>query len=415
MSGELQVKRGIWASVPNRVRLLILSQVLNGFAFGFFTIYITSFLPSQGIAPSTVSLVLGVEGFSMLIAGIPFAMLSDRKGRKWFIVIGNALLAPTIMVFALTRNIGLYFVVAAVTGLGQAMGLSSWNAMIADQTDLSNRDAAFSLSFITGTVSSSVGSALPLAFPAIEAAAGVGPVGVHVWALLLLGVANFASPLLCWVLLRNYREKPPVKWQRGLKLGGMGQTIRFSLINSIVGLGAGLIIPLLPLWLLLKFSVPDTYSGPYIALSGLTMGLAAVLSPRMSKKMGLFQAILTTQISSTVFMFSLAFIPNVYLAGGVYIVRAALMNMNSPLMDSFLMGITPPQRRGLASTLSAMIWMVPNTGSTIVGGFILGSTLYNVPFLGLSHLDLPWVLAAGFYVVGTVLLFVNFRHVKPNA
>jgi predicted MFS family arabinose efflux permease len=114
-------------------------------------------------------------------------------------------------------------------------------------------------------------------------------------------------------------------------------------------------------------------------------------------------------------MFSLAFIPNVYLAGGVYLIRAALMNMNSPLMDSFLMGITPPQRRGLASTLNAIIWRVPNTGSTIIGGFILGSTLYNVPYLGLSHLDLPWVLATGFYAVGIVLLFINFRHVKPNA
>ena len=415
MSGEPQVKRGVWAPVPPRVRLLILSQVLNGFAFGFFMIYVTAFLPSQGIAPSVVSLVLGVEGFSMLIAGIPFAMLSDKKGRKWFIILGNALFAPTIIVFALTRNIGLYYAAAAVSGLGEAMSLSSWNAMIADQTDLSNRDAAFSLSFITGTVSFSMGAVLPLAFPTIEAAAGIGSVAVHGWTLLLLGIANFATPLVCWVLLRNYREKPPIKEQSGLKLGGMRQTIRFSLINSIIGLGAGLIIPLVPLWLLLKFSVPDTYSGPYFALSGLTMGLAAIVSPRMSKKMGLFQAILTTQVGSTVFMLSLAFIPNVYLAGGVYLIRAALMNMNSPLMDSFLMGITPPQRRGLASTLNAMIWRVPNTGSTIIGGFILGSTLYNVPYLGLSHLDLPWVLATGFYAVGAVLLFINFRHVKPNA
>jgi len=215
-------------------------------------------------------------------------------------------------------------------------------------------------------------------------------------------------------LLRNYREKPPVKEQSGLKLGGMGQTIRFSLINSIIGLGAGLIIPLVPLWLLLKFSVPDTFSGPYFALSGLTMGLAAIVSPRMSKKMGLFQAILTTQVSSTIFMFSLAFIPDVYLAGGVYLIRAALMNMNSPLMDSFLMGITPPNRRGLASTINAVIWRIPNNASTFIGGYILTYSAFDIPSLGISHLDLPWVLATGLYVVGIVLLYTSFRNVRPT-
>jgi hypothetical protein len=194
----------------------------------------------------------------------------------------------------------------------------------------------------------------------------------------------------------------------------MGQILKFSLCNSIIGFGAGLIIPLLTTWLWVKFAVPDTYSGPYSALSGLTIAFAAVASPRLSKRAGLFPAILATQLSSTVFMFSLAFIPNVFLAGGVYLIRAALMNMNSPLMDSFLMGITPPQRRGLASTLNATIWMVPNSISTGIGGFLLSSAVFGIPALGLSHVDIPWVLASVFYVIGTALLFANFRNVKPR-
>jgi MFS family permease len=408
-------KRGIWASVPPKVRFLILSQILNSFAFGYLLIYATAFLPTNGFTATAVGYIIGFEGITVVLAGIPFAMLSDRRGRKWFIIIGNALFAPTILAFGLTRTLWLYYVAAGVGGLAEAMNLSSWNALIADETDLGNRDAAFSLSFIAGGGAGAVGAALPLAFPALEMATGLSSVAVHTSTLLILGTANFLSPLMFWVLLRNHQEKPHPKERGSLNLGGMGQMLKFSVCNSIIGFGAGLIIPLVTTWLLYKFGVPDTFSGPYFALAGLTIAFAAIASPRVSKRLGLFRAMIATAGSSTLFMFSLAFIPNVYLAGGVYLVRAGLMNMNSPLMDSFLMGITPPQRRGLASTLNAIIWRLPNNGSTIFGGYLLTSARFDVPSLGITHLDLPWVLATMFYVTGIGLLYANFRHVKPNA
>src|SRR5207245_9443358 len=84
---------------------------------------------------------------------------------------------------------------------------------------------------------------------------------------------------------------------------------------------------------------------------------------------------------STVFMLSLAFVPNAALAASLYIVRAALMNMASPLMDSYLMGIIAPEERGLASAINSIIWRLPNSVTTNAGGLILGAGLYSLPFL----------------------------------
>ena len=410
-------KAGMWASVPRNVRFLILAQLPNGLAFGYFLIYITSFFPETGIGSDVVGVIIGLEGIVVVVAGIPFAMLSDRKGRKWFLIMGNALFAPTILIFGLTRDIGFILTAAMLGGLGEAMGLSSWNAMIADKTDLSNRDAAFSLSFVVGTASFSVGAALPLAFPLLESAWGITAIAIHSSTFLVMGAAGFATPVAYWLLLRGYKETFMEKKANpeGLKLGGMKQTLKFSLCNSVIGFGAGLIIPLMATWLLYKFAVPDTYAGPYLALSGLTIAFSAIASPKISKRLGLFPAIVTTAGSSTLFMLSLAFVPNVYLAGGLYLIRAGLMNMNAPLMDSFLMGITEPQRRGLASTLNAIIWRLPNNGSTFIGGFLLAPTVaYGIPSLGLTHLDIPWVIAAVLYAIGIGLLYVNFKNVKPT-
>ena len=406
-------KKGMWASVPPRVKLLILAQFPNSLAFGYLLIYLTAYFPETGIGSDVVGLIIGAEGIVLVLSGIPFALLSDRKGRKWFVIIGNIVFAPTVLIFGLTRNVDLVLFAAMLGGLGEAMGLSSWNALLADQTDLENRDAAFSLSFVIGGAGFGIGSALPIAFPAIESMLGASAMVVHSWAFLVLGAAGFATPVLFWYLLKGYKEKPPEQ-KTELKLGGLGQTLKFSLCNSLIGLGAGLIIPLMATWLLYKFAVQDTYSGPYLALAGLTIAFSAVASPKISKRLGLFRAMIATAGSSTLFMFALALVTNVYVAGLVYLIRAGLMNMNAPLMDSFLMGITPPNRRGLASTLSAIIWRLPNNASTIIGGFILLSPAYGVPALGLTNLDVPWVLASVLYALGLGLLYFNFRHVKPS-
>ena len=414
MSEGSATRHGVWGPVPPRVRLLILATVINALAFGYFLIYVMAFMPEIGVTPAVVGTIFAIEGAALVLAGIPLAMLSDRLGRKWFVIVGSGIFPVTVLVFGLTLDVNLLYAASALGGVAEAALLSSWNAMIADQTDLSNRDSAFSLSFIVSTAAFSLGSAIPLSFGSIEGSLGISAQTVHSWAFIVLGVANISSPVLLWWLLRNYHEKLPEKKTEGVKLGVMRQTLKFSLINSIIGLGAGLIIPLIGTWLWLKFAVPDGISGPYLALSGITIAFAAVASPKVSRKIGLFPAILTTAGSSTVFMFSLAFVPNIYAVGGLYLVRAALMNMNSPLMDSFLMGITPPNRRGLASTINAVIWRIPNNASTFIGGYILTYSVFDVPSLGISHLDLPWVLATGLYVVGIVLLYTSFRNVRPT-
>src|SRR3989441_1897208 len=400
--GEMMARRGLFASVPRGVKLLIFSQVMNNFAFGYFIIYVSAYLLEIRVGADLIGVIIGVQGIALVLSGIPLGLLSDRRGRKWFLIAGNLLLAPAIIVFAFTDSTTLWLIASAVGGFAEASALSSWNAIIADQTDLSNRDSAFSLSFIVSNIFISLGTALPFFFPVLGTATGLSSSAIHREALVVLGLANFLAPLFMFALLRNYREK--IVTREAARRGSIRVLLRFSAINSLIGLGAGLIIPLIGTWLRLKFGVPDTYSGPFLAVSGITIAFSAVGSSRLSAKFGLLKSIVMTSGSSTLFMFSLAFIPSVFVAGGVYVVRAAMMNMSAPLMDSYLMGIITPDRRGLASSISAIIWRLPNSVSTIAGGFLLASGRY----------DLPWIAASLLYATAIGILYVNFRNIKPE-
>jgi MFS family permease len=179
--------------------------------------------------------------------------------------------------------------------------------------------------------------------------------------------------------------------------------LKFSGINSLIGLGAGFIIPLIPTWFFLKFAVPDTYSGPLLAVASATMGLGAVFSPRLAVKVGSVRAIVLTQGLSLVFMVALAFEGNVLAAAITYVIRAMLMNMSQPLQDSYLMSIVVPEQRGFASSVNSVIWRIPNSITTIAGGVILYS----------GNFALPFILAGAFYAVEISLFYPTFRNVKP--
>ena len=410
MSAEGQAGE-LTRSVPTKIKLLVFSQSLNNFTFGFLLIYLTAYLLEEGTLNAwEAGVVLGLETVVVLVAGVPMGILSDKRGRKQFLILGNSVIPAALIIFGLANEFTWYLVAGALLGVAEASALGSWNAIIADQTNLGNRDSAFSLSFVVSNVFLSGGFALPLVLPSLRSVLGVSLAVLHSDIILLLGVLSIPIPFFIWLLLRDYVESPrlePVREDRA----ELRTLLKFSGMNGIIGLGAGLIIPLLGSWFLYKFSVPDTYSGPFIALSNITIAFAAIGSPRLSKRYGLFNSILMTAGSSTFFMLSLAFIPNVFLAGGAYLVRASLMNMASPLIDSYLMGIVHPGRRGLGSAIVAIVWRLPNSVTTVIGGYIL-----YAGYVGGSRFlyDLPWILASVLYAVGIGLLYLNFRNVKPR-
>ena len=402
MDVEAEKKRGFFSKIPSKLKWLIAALVFNNFAIGYLLVYLTGFFPELGVSAGVVGLLLGLEG-AMVLLSIPLGILSDRRGRKILLLIGTFLAPIPIIMIALTVNVALLALAAIILGIAESAALSTYNAIIADQTNLENRDASFSLSFILGNGAFALGFLLPTFIPSLQSLTGLDSITIHRELLVLLGIVSIITPV--WLLrsLKGYKETPnPKKLVRGKNFPIL---LKFSGINSLIGLGAGFIIPLIPTWLFLKFGTPDTFSGPLLSLSNLTIALAAIGSPRLSSKFGLLKAIVMTQGFATVFMLSLAFVPDVRLAGGLYIIRAALMNMAGPLGDSYLMGIMSQDERGLASAINTVIWRIPNSITTVIGGVILAT----------GRFDIPFYLATIFYAISITLFYTQFKNIRPQS
>ena len=393
----------MFSSVPSRVKWLIYLSTPATVGFGYFIIAVAAYFPEIGMTSGEVGILLGVNGLVAVVIGVPAGILSDRRGRKGILQWGVGLTPLSLMVYAFTADFAFLLVAAAIAGIAEGAFMASWNTMIADMTEPGNtRSEAFSLSFIVGNAGFGLGFALPLLFPAISDLTGLGTEPVHRGTFVVLALLAALSLLLLREILKDYREEfKPSKTL--LRRESRGPLFKFSAINSLIGLGAGFIIPLIPTWLFLKFGLADTYSGPLLAVSNIMIGLAAIVSAKLAGRYGMVRAIVLTQSLATVFMLSLAYVPGAQLASIVYLARAALMNMASPLADSFLMGIVTKEERGIASAINATVWRLPNSATTIIGGALLAAGLF----------DLPFILATAFYAVSITLFYAVFKNTKP--
>ena len=400
-------KRGwleAYRAIPPRVRWLVLANAPASLAFGYLIVLVTAYLPEIGVSSGDVGLMFGVMGLAMVVSAVPLGMYSDRRGRKWLLIAAACSLPPSLLIFALTTDVLPLVLASVILGIGDGAFLTTWNAIIADQTDVGQRDAAFSLSFVLGNIAMGAGLVLPVALPWVQDRTGLDSRTVHLGLMGVLALASGVTAVAAWILLRDYQEVLRPRAAR-TKLRALKPLVKFSGVNSLIGLGAGFIIPLVPTWLFLKYGVPDAYSGPLLAVSNLTIGLAGIVSASLSRRFGPVRAIVMTQGLSTVFMLSMVPSPTALIAGSVYVVRAALMNMASPLLDSFLMGIIPKDQRGVASAVNSLVWRLPNSVTTVLGGVLLAAGSYAVPIY----------LATAFYVVAIAGFYAFFRDVRPTS
>lgn len=158
----------MFSSVSSQVKWLIYLSTFSTVAYGYLIVAITAYLPEAGLSSADVGLILGVNGVAFAVAAVPLGIRADRRGRKDIFILGLYGIPPMIMIYAFTQDL-LYLVVASViAGISEGAVMSTWNALIADQTTIESRGAAFSLSFVFGTAGFGIGFALPMMFPLLE-------------------------------------------------------------------------------------------------------------------------------------------------------------------------------------------------------------------------------------------------------
>ena len=172
----------------------------------------------------------------------------------------------------------------------------------------------------------------------------------------------------------------------------------------LIGLGAGLIIPFMNLYFHDRFGLNEAEIGILFAVMQGFMVLGNLFGPAVSRRLGLVGGVVATQLASVPFMLALGLSGWLPVVIASFFLRSTLMNMNQPLTSHFAMEVVRERDHAVTNSLLALSWFVAWAISADIGGAMIERSGYTTPLL----------IAAGLYVLASVLYWYFFRGVEER-
>ena len=97
------------------------------------------------------------------------------------------------------------------------------------------------------------------------------------------------------------------------------------------------------------------------------------------------------------------FAPTVVIAAALFLLREALVEMDVPTRQSYVMAVVPESARTYASAVTN----VTRTGGWAVGPLAAGALMQHFAFAA------PLVIGGSLKIAYDLLLYRSFRHVRP--
>lgn len=399
----MEAARGYLATyrtLSRDARLLIASGTVFSIPFGVIAVALPIYLKLLGHPEVAIGAFFSVVGGVAVVLAIPFGIVADRFGRKRMMILGGIAGGTSFLLLPFGTSLAALYAIAGISGLSQALAFSTLQALLADASTEENRTTVFGLSFFTQAAATALAS-LAASSPDLLRGAGWAIVPAYTPLFAGTGIALFAGTALLFRLRLRDRLKAPR--QPLLPRRSAGTISKFFVANIIIGLGAGLIVPIFSLWFFLKFGMTESFTGPLFALGNALNAVAYLAAPVLARRFGMVRAVVALQGVATLFLLGMAMIPSLAIAGLLYLARNATMNMSWPVMSAFLMGAVQPDERSSASAVVGVSFRLPFAVSTTFGGAMIA-----------QQVDLPLFATTALYAVGTVAFAVFFRGVRDG-
>lgn len=184
-------------------------------------------------------------------------------------------------------------------------------------------------------------------------------------------------------------------------------SVSLLVYNSIIGFGAGLVVPYFNVYLKYKINISTQQIGIIMALAQGAMGLGGLMTPFMAKKLGRINTVIICQIISIPFLMFIAIPPSVIVVSIALFIRNALMNMTSPITNTMSMELVNQNERSIFASANNIAGNVSRALSAVVAGFIMNNFA--------NGYELPYFITAILYAIATIYFYKCFSPLNRQA
>jgi len=388
-------------------RWLYAAVLARSLATGMMGVLLGIYLASLDLDTKAIGVViaLGLAGaaFSTLLV----TFFSDRFGRRRTLLVLTILSVLGALMLALSASV-LTLGIAAFLGMVNGMGRDRGAALVVEQSVLpatvpdGQRTLAFAQYNVLQDIGHAFGSLLAAApallhrFLALDSAAALQHSMLIYAALSLL-------PIVAYLRLSD-RIEVPRREQAPVSPASRRVLTRISALFAIDAIGGGfLTTALLSYFFYERFGVGVESIGALFFVARIANALSHFAAAWLAARIGLVNTMVFTHIPSSVLLLTVPFMPSFSVAAALFLLREALVEMDVPTRQSYVMAVVRPEERTFASGVTHLVRLAGWAVAPAIAGWLMSGT----------SLAAPLVVGAALKILYDIVLWRAFRNLRP--
>ena len=396
-------------------------------------------LAALGLTAAAVGVLIGAGLAGAATATLAQSVCADRIGRRRTLIALAILTSLGFVAIALTRTSSLMTLAPiAFFGMLNGMGRDRGAAAALDQAILPGTTsegrrtwmlAWYNVSLDAGHALGALGGAVP---GVLSHLLGMSALDAHRVTFLVCAVAIAAS-IVCYALLTDSVElkhrtevlchtrpgpaETPVEQnfssvhhaqphepaqphsQRAHAL-----ITRLTLLFGLDSLGGGFLnTSLVAYWFFERFAMSEGRVALLFFAARVLNAASHVAAAWLAKRIGLVNTMVATHLPSSLFVMLVPVAPSAAVASALFLVREALVEMDVPTRQSYLMAIVRPEERTLASGVTSVTRNLGWAAGPSLAGVLMQHVAMSAPLYVGSALKIAYDL----------ILYRSFRDIRP--
>ncbi len=399
-------------------RLLFLTRILRLFGYGAVSVILVIYLAYLGLSQQQIGWLLALTLIGDAVISLGISLIADSVGRRRMLRLGALLMMFAGILFAFTDNF-VFLILAAIVGVISPSGNEVGPFLAIEQASLSDivaddkRTGVFAWYNLAGFGATALGAlSVGVLFKILAT------IGINILAGYKIILAIYAlMGLVLWFLFGQVSNKVEVSsTPRSLNLASLANSrlgihqsramvLRLSALFALDAFGGGFILQsLLAYWFHVRFGADIMVLGGIFFGANLLAGISSLLAVRLAKRFGLINTMVFTHLPSNVLLILIVFMPNLTWAVIVFLLRCTISQMDVPTRQAYVMAVVTPSERSAAGGIAN----VARTLGTSAAPLLAAPLLANPALVGV-----PIILAGGLKIFYDLLLFRDFRKIKP--
>jgi MFS family permease len=367
-------------------------------------------LASVGFSLAQIGALIGVGVLGSALATLLVSFNGDTWGRRRSLV-GLTLLTIVgylaLAAFTATAVLVPLAFIGMLNGMGRDRGAASSleQAMLPETVPADDRTWVLAWYNVALDVGHALG-ALAAALPTIAAAvANVSPDSAHRMVFFLCAGAMLLSVVPYLTLTPRVEAVAAGRTDTAIPDRRSKRVItRLALLFGLDSIGGGFLnSSLIAYWFFSRHGTSEAALAVLFFAARVLNAISHIVAAWLARRIGLLNTMVWTHLPSSLFLIAAPASASAPLAAALFLAREALVEMDVPTRQSYVMAVVHPSERTFASGVTN----VTRNTAWAIGPSVAGLVMQHVALAG------PLIIGGSLKIAYDLLLYRAFRHVRP--